>query len=191
MDEFPSAPDSPDTTKNRSIVEIANLTGGMMGGLFTSSRASTSPLGYSAPSRNTSAMWHPARVIGQARASYESRFGEDFAQRLARPSWLIVVGAWISIIGLTAVIVGGVVGLFMIASLSAVRSAALVGFAVIVVGFIVGTIGVAARIAGIRALSARIIAFDPAITRRSAKRLIRVPPLYERWMAQHPGFVVS
>jgi hypothetical protein len=134
-------------------------------------------------------MFHPGKVIGAARVSYEERFGEAFASRMTRGSWFVVVGAWVMVVALVGMLVTGLAVFTRTGSLPAVYGAMFVGFGVIVVGFILNAVGVALRGASIKGLSGRIIAFAPRVTPDGAARLIRDPHLYERWMAQHPGFV--
>jgi hypothetical protein len=138
--------------------------------------------------RGLSTMRHPRKVIAQEHAAYEPRFGASFANRVTRGSWTIVIGGWVMLIGLIAMVVIGIVVFFATGSLPAVYSAIYVGFGAIVVGFIINAIGSSIRKGPIGELTARIIAFDPNVTALGAARLIRNPQLYDRWMAQHPGF---
>ena len=60
-DGFDDGPDSPEAERNReAIVEIANLTGGMMGGIFDGARGSSGVLGLSRP--HSTAIWR-VRVV--------------------------------------------------------------------------------------------------------------------------------
>ena len=60
-DSFDDGPDSPDAERHReAIVEIANLTGGMMGGIFDGARGSSGVLGLSRP--HSTAIWR-VRVV--------------------------------------------------------------------------------------------------------------------------------
>jgi hypothetical protein len=133
-------------------------------------------------------MRHPTRVISQEHAAYEPRFGNDFADRVTRGSWLVVIGGWVMVVGLVAMIVIGIAVFFATGSLPSVATAMLAGFGTIVIGFILNAAGSSLRNKPIGNLSARIIAFDPNVTVPGAARLIRNPQLYDRWMIQHPGF---
>jgi hypothetical protein len=138
--------------------------------------------------RGTSTMRHPRPVINQEFASYESRFGPGFASRMRRGSWLVVISAWVMVVGLIGMLVVGVGFFFATGSLSATFVAMYAGFAIIIAGAVVGMVGRALRGAPIQELSRQIIAFDPKVTLGGAGRLIRDPQLYSRWMTQHPGF---
>jgi hypothetical protein len=141
--------------------------------------------------RGVSTMRHPRKVIDQERAAYEPRFGVEFADRVNRGSWLLVVGGWISVVGVIGMVVIGIAVLFATGSLPAVYGAMYAGFGSIVAGYILNSIGAGLRSGPIKDMSARIIAFDPKVTPAGAGRLIRNPQLYDRWMAQHPGFVAA
>ena len=138
--------------------------------------------------RGLSTMRHPKPVIDREHAAYESRFGSNFANRVTRGSWLLVIGGWVMVVGLISMVVIGIAVFFATGSLPSVEAAMFVGFGAIVVGFIVSAIGSSLRNKPIGNLSARIIAFDPKVTVLGAARLIRNPQLYDRWMTQHPGF---
>ena len=139
--------------------------------------------------RGPSAMFHPRRVIDQERTALEPRFGAEFARRVTGGSWLVVVGAWVMVVGLIGMFVVGIAVFFATGSLGNVYAAMYTGFGAIIVGFLVNTFGVAQRSRAIKAMSARIIEFNPKVTPEGAARLIRTPQLYDRWMAQHPGFI--
>ena len=138
--------------------------------------------------RGMTGMLHPRNLIAQLSTAYRPRFGDEFAARMIRGAVVVIVGAWIMVLGLLGAVVIGAVALFSTGSLSAVHSAVYAGVEAIVVGFIINAVGVSLRTAPIKELSAQIMTFDPKVTTDGAARLISNPDLYDRWMAQHPGF---
>ena len=60
-DSFDDGPDSPEAERHReAVVEVANLTNGMMGGIFDGPRSSSGILGLSRP--HSTAIWR-VRVV--------------------------------------------------------------------------------------------------------------------------------
>ena len=139
--------------------------------------------------RGLAGMMNAASTIAALRTAYAPRFGDDFTNRMVRGAKTVIAGAWVMVIGLVLLVIATIVTIILTRSIPAGFLTALLCFIVIVIGFVINAAGVSQRTRTIQAMSERIIRFDPKVTPAGAARLIHAPQLYDRWMAEHPGFV--
>lgn len=139
--------------------------------------------------RGIAGMMNPRKVIADLRTAYIPRFGEDFTHKMVSTAKVVLIGAWVMMVALGLLVVLTVVMIVVTHSLPDGFLTAFICFGGIVVGYIISAVGTARRASVVAGMSQRIMTFDPNITTAGAARLIHIPQLYDRWMAQHPGFV--
>lgn len=135
-----------------------------------------------------SRMLHMPTVLRHAREGYVPRFGERLARQLWAGAAIGLLGAWGSLLGILAMLVGVVASLASGNSLPTVLGIVQALFLVVIAGSVMTIAGSGIQARAIKTISTRIQAFDGSVTTDGATRLIKFPQLYDRWLAQHPGF---
>jgi hypothetical protein len=136
--------------------------------------------------RGFAVLGRPGQTIDEVRKFYDARLGHALSVRLVRCASLTILGAWIMLVALAVMIVGGVVTLLVMHSLSYTFAVMLGLFLLIIAGFVVQQVGVQGRQSTLRAVAIKYMIGETQLSVGRAIEILKSQPRLDQWMSRHP-----